>query len=207
MKELLIISIILILLILYRNKEKFIVNNKCEFIPWGDTHRGCIDRCRIDRQLWGEEACTLSKCAQLCNDCENVKTCKWKNRAPLLKNPNIVPIKTKPLIIRGIEGSKECLIEWIHNIDDTDDTTDTTDNDNISYILKYFVSSKPYKGIKIVNISEPSEHLNTQKINNLKNNFEYTFMLLKIKNGEIINKSNIIVLLPDEKYKLKSYSV
>jgi len=198
MKELIIISIIIILLLLYRNKEKFIINKKCEFIPWGDTHRGCMDRCRIDRQLWGEEACTMNTCFQICDDCENIKTCKWKNRTELLINPNIEKIQTKPLIIRGVEGSMQCLIEWIH---------DSVDQDNVSYILKYFVSSNPDAGIKIINISEPIKHLNTKRINNLKNKLEYTFLLLKIKNGEIINKSNIMVLSPNEKYKLKSYII
>jgi hypothetical protein len=70
-------------LILRKQREKAAAAAaKCNFVPWGDTIRSCIDRCASieDRDSWGGESCTDNKCYKICKNCTN-NHCKWNDPA------------------------------------------------------------------------------------------------------------------------------
>ena len=66
-------------------KENFESNQKCEFIPWGPSKRACMDRCRVDRELWGGDACTPSACYSICLSCVDKDKCDWLNSRDFLE--------------------------------------------------------------------------------------------------------------------------
>ena len=139
----LIVIVVFALITMVNPKENF--NVKCEFIPWGPSKRACMDRCRNDRKLWGGQACSKSACYGLCESCSDVKKCNWLDRRDTLTDPNVnvdpalATSTDKPLIIRGIEGDTKCVIQWFH------------DEKYDSYILKYYMSSRPSEGVKVFN--------------------------------------------------------
>jgi hypothetical protein len=176
-------------------KENFQAStDKCEFIPWGPSKRACMDRCRVDREMWGGDACTQSKCYDICDQCADVNKCKWLNTRDMLKNENKEPENVEVEIeLNGIEADNKCILQFFHN---------SLVN---MYILKYFESSNPNEGVKIFYIRNPKENLNTVVIDNLKNRTTYSFVLVPIANKNQLKSSNKIELTPNEMLNISSY--
>ena len=171
------------------------INNKCNFIPWGPSKRACMDRCRVDRNIWGGDNCTIARCNDICSSCTNKKQCKWLNtrdfteeRREQIRNNPLPELNIK---LRGIEGDTECLIQFIH------------DSRVESYYLHYFKSASPNRGIKVLHIHTPNEGLNTIPILNLTNNEAYTFILIPVKDNEKLNLTNDVVLTPKKYLNLR----
>jgi hypothetical protein len=188
----LILVLIVISFAVYKLQETFIVENKCEFIPWGPSKRACMDRCRNDRKLWGGNACSKAVCYNLCETCTEVDKCGWLSRRELLKDPNANAVRTvdTPLVIRGIEADRGCIIQWFHK--------DGVD----SYMLKYYMSSRPTEGVKIFSINEFNVNLNIKSIGNLENDVEYSFVIVPIKDNTRLPMSNILRLVPNPKLNI-----
>lgn len=199
MDIIIILFVVISLAILYyiniKRLEKF--QGKCQFSAWGPSKRGCIDRCRNDRDMWGGEACTLSKCYNICNSCSSVTNCNWLNQREFLENPNKEQrTQEKPLKIRGIAGNEKCIIEWIAGDED------------IRYMLKFYESARPNSGVKVEyldleKIGGGSNQHNQKIITNLYNNIEYSFIIVPIKENDKLKPSNILRLIPNENVALE----
>ena len=80
----LILTFILIILVvlLFIKKERF-VDSKCKFIPRGKTKGDCLDICNNPeiKQFYETEndACSISECGELCNNCKSSELCHWIN--------------------------------------------------------------------------------------------------------------------------------
>lgn len=191
----LVFTIILIYLNFFNDKERFQNQEpKCEFIPWGPSNVACINRCRVDRDLWGGDACTQSKCYDICDKCANNDNCKWLNSIDYLeeekkKLQNMPPNDVK-IEIRGIEASHKSIIHWFH---------DTQVN---YYLLKYFESANPNGGVKIFKIKEPKLGLNTIEVTNLKNSISYSFILVPVIGNKQLEPSNKVDLTPNASVNL-----
>ena len=165
-------------------------NSSCEFIPWGPSKRACIDRCRVDRALWGGDACSSSSCYSICNSCVDKDKCKWLNSRDMLEearqklqdSPSTMELK---IDIRGIPSDKSAIINFIH-----DDSVDTT------YLLKYFESARPGSGVNIFKIKEPKKGFNNIKIINLTNDVTYSFVIVPIILSKIQNMSDKVNVTP-----------
>lgn len=192
--EIIIVLILITIFLVYINffkKENFESNQKCEFIPWGPSKRACMDRCRVDRELWGGDACTPSACYSICLSCVDKDKCDWLNSRDFLEEErekidsedDVVP----EIVIRGIEGNKNCIINFIH------------DEDVTMYLLKYYESSNPGAGIKIFKLKNPKEGTNSINITNLKNNLSYSFILVPLINSKISKSSNVVELTPSDR--------
>ena len=196
MNTLLLVLLIFILISIafsqYKLKDKFVVTDKCEFIPWGPSKRACMDRCRNDRKLWGGDACSKAVCYNLCETCTEVDKCGWLDRSEMLKDPNepVVEQAELPLVIRGIEADRGCIIQWFHK------------SDADSYILKYYMSSRPTEGVKIFSIKDFNKGLNIKAIENLDNDVEYSFVIIPIKDRKRLSMSNILRMVPSPKLNL-----
>jgi hypothetical protein len=194
---LLLFLLALVLYYLNLNKENFQASEpKCEFIAWGPSKRACIDRCRVDRQMWGGEACTQSKCYDICNNCSDNEKCNWLNTRDFLEEErNKLTNQTEDINIelRGIEGDNKCVLQFLH-----DTRVDI-------YVLQYFESANPNDGVKVFYIKNPSEGINTISISNLKNRTSYSFVLVPIKDGKQMKMSNKVVLTPNESLNMDTY--
>ena len=186
----LVFTIILIYLNFFNEKESFQnPESKCEFIPWGPSEVACINRCRVDRDLWGGDACTQSKCYDICDKCSNNDNCKWLNSIDYLeeekKKLQNMPSNDVKIEIRGIEASNTCVIHWFH------------DTQVDYYLLKYFESANPNGGVKIFKIKDPKLGLNTIDIIHLKNSVSYSFILVPVIGNKQLEPSNKIDLTPN----------
>ncbi len=192
--EIIIVLILITIFLVYINyfkKENFEAPRRCEFIPWGPSKRACIDRCRVDRDLWGGDACTMSDCYSICNACVDKDKCKWLNSRDFLEEER-QKLETKEtedpeIVIRGIEGNENCIINFIHESNVT------------MYLLKYYESSNPGSGIKIFKLMNPKDGLNSINIRNLKNNISYSFILVPLINSRIYKSSNLVELMPSDR--------
>lgn len=171
-----------------KTTEQEKINNRCNFVPWGPSKRACIDRCRVDRNIWGGSKCTIARCGDICNACTNREKCDWLNtrdfteeRREQIRNN---PLPELNISLRGIEGDTRCLIQFIH-----DTRVD-------SYYLNYFRSALPNNGIKVLYIESPEEGLNSIPVSNLINDKSYTFILIPVKDNEKLNLSNEVVIVP-----------
>jgi len=193
----LIVIVVFALITMVNPKENF--NVKCEFIPWGPSKRACMDRCRNDRKLWGGQACSKSACYGLCESCSDVKKCNWLDRRDTLTDPNVnvdpalATSTDKPLIIRGIEGDTKCVIQWFH------------DEKYDSYILKYYMSSRPSEGVKVFNLKTFEDGLNTKVLENLENDIEYSFVMIPVKDSKPQVLSNVLRMVPSPKLNVSLY--
>ena len=185
-------------LVLPTQQESFTEQPKCEFLPWGPSKRACIDRCRVDRDLWGGDACTLARCNDICTSCSDTKQCKWLNTRDFLQERReenqTNPDETYNLEIRGIEGDKEAMVQYMHDPEKVD-----------NYVLQYYKAAFPNAGVKIFYINTPAEGLNTINLTNLKNNTTYDVIVIPVKNNNKMNSSNKISLTPRVYLDLKSY--
>ena len=195
--EIVIVLILITIFLVYINffkKENFESSPKCEFIPWGPSKRACIDRCRVDRDLWGGDACTMSNCYSICNSCVDNDKCKWLNSRDFLeeerKKLEEKETNDPEIVIRGIEGNKNCIINFIHE-----------SNVNM-YLLKYYESSNPGSGIKIFKLKNPKQGLNSINIKNLKNNISYSFIVVPLINSKIYKSSNMVELIPSDRLQV-----
>lgn len=199
-----IVLVIVLLVIIYqlvapiKSNESFSTPPKCEFMPWGPSKRACIDRCRVDRDLWGGDACTLAKCYEICTSCSDIKKCKWLNTRDFLEEKR-QDYQTNPdvsfnLEIRAIEGDQSAIVQYIHDPNLVD-----------SYVLQYYQSAFPNAGVKVFNINQPSEGLNTISLKNLKNNTTYSIVVIPLKNKKKMNHSNTVSVTPRNYLDLKSY--
>ena len=173
------------------SSESFNANSEssCEFIPWGPSKRACVDRCRVDRALWGGEACSSSSCYSICNMCVDNSKCKWLNSRDMLeearqKLQNPQPEMDIKIDIRGIPSDKSVIINFIHD--------DRVDN----YLLKYFESANPGSGVTIFKIKEPKKGFNTITIINLKNDVTYSFVIVPMIDSKIQNMREKVDVTP-----------
>jgi hypothetical protein len=118
-----------------------VVEQKCQFMPWGPNKQACVDRCvSNDKFKWGGEACTLSACTQSCDSCSNDEQCQW------LKEPEIDPNmgldnKDRPPVqrIRALAGDNRIFIQWKQIIN--------KEHPTLGYILQYFKTYRPIEGV------------------------------------------------------------
>lgn len=178
------------------SKEAFQAENeKCEFIPWGPSKRACIDRCRVDRSLWGGDACSQAKCYEICESCTDNEKCKWLNTRDFLEEERQKQLEEASseinIELRGIEGDHQCVINFFHN------------EEIPMYILKYYESANPNAGVKVFYVKSPGKGLNTINISNLKNKIQYSFILVPIKDRKQLKPSNIVELIPNSALHLR----
>lgn len=183
-------TVILIYLNFFKKQENYEnVQTKCEFIPWGPSKVACINRCRVDRELWGGDACSQSKCYDICNNCVNNDNCKWLDSIDYLEEDKLKlqnqPSNDVNIEIRGIEASNKTMVQWFH------------DTQVDYYLLKYFESANPNGGVKIFKIKEPQEGINTIQITNLKNSTSYSYILVPVIGNKQLDPSNKIDLTPN----------
>jgi hypothetical protein len=184
-------TIILIYLNFFNNQENYEnAQPKCEFIPWGPSKVACNNRCRVDRDLWGGNACSQAKCYDICDSCVNNDNCKWLDSVDYLSEQKKINLQNQPandvkIEIRGIEASNKSIIQWLHN------------SQVDYYLLKYFESANPNGGVKIFKIKEPKEGINTIDITNLKNSTSYSYILVPVIGNKQLDPSNKIDLTPN----------
>ena len=112
--------------------------DKCNFVPWGSSRQGCINRCMSDdKKYWGGDSCDLPNCRKLCDDCDDPNRCKWQKTetrtAPVIQN--------KFLLNQNYVAQMRrlCARENINN----------DNNKNTSFIIKWFKTYVPDDGVKI----------------------------------------------------------
>ena len=167
-----------------------VIEQKCEFMPWGPNKQACVDRCvSSDNFKWGGKSCTLAACTQACDSCSNDEQCKW------LKEPEIDPNieldnKDRPPVqrIRALGGSNRIFIQWKQNINNRHPT--------IGYILQYFKTYRPIEGVTTKDMDISSNDILEKKnlefeLTNLPKD-EYTVSITAVNENGPGRASNVV---------------
>ena len=168
--------------------------DKCNFVPWGHSRQGCINRCASDdKEYWGGDACDLQNCRKICDECNNETRCKWKSMkkrdAPVITEQ--VPPK---LSLNAIAGDAECLLLWENINNDS--------NKNTSFIIKWFKTYNIDEGVNVetIRISEQDKNSNKRnykhKISNLDNNETYSIVIFASNTYTIGEPSSPVIIKP-----------
>ena len=160
-------------------------NNKCTFIPLGDTLFECKQLCSNDINL----SCTEEQCNNICNNCYTEK-CKWNFSKKQINNsirPNISKIK-------GFSGNKFIKVTWLKP-------------ESKSEILKYYIIvTSPINTdfIQIYSFYDERE-LPEYIIPNLENDVPYSVSLVSKNKIGVSKISNIETIIPNEYSEIDRY--
>ncbi len=181
-----ILILLILLYILEYSKDKFsLYKNTCDFIPYGNTRRACVDACMSpDRSNYIVD-CNSTNCTEICDDCYN-EECKWKK-------PTGIPEKAS---IRGVSGNKNAKITWISPYNHGNKIT--------AYSL-FIVNTQNSETIR--NDFPPNTNCEVCEyiINDLDNDKEYEVFLLSKNILGYSDKSNIVNIIPTDYQSIKSY--
>jgi len=146
---------------------------KCNFVPWGDTIRSCIDRCASieDRDYWGGVGCTDNKCYKICKKCTN-NHCKWNDPVKIASvSGGIVPLKQ---VIKAIpsENKTEIKVMWRCN-----------ENDIKSFLI-YFYKTYDSNNSVFTQKKEKNDNNNyiADIVENIEENQYYTIGICAVNN-------------------------
>lgn len=145
---------------------------KCNFVPWGDTIRSCIDRCASieDNDLWGGKACTDNKCYKICKKCTN-NHCKWNDPKAADVSGGIVPLKQ---VIKAIPSENKTGIKvmWRSN-----------ENDIKSFLIYFYKTYDSNNSIFTQKIEKKNNNNYIEEIvENIEENQYYTIGICAINN-------------------------
>jgi hypothetical protein len=161
-------------LILRKQREKAAEKAaKCNFVPWGDTIRSCIDRCASieDRDSWGGKACTDNKCYKICKKCTN-NHCKWNDPVKIASvSGGIVPLKQ---VIKAIPSENKTGIKvmWRSN-----------ENDIKSFLIYFYKTYDSNNSIFTQKIEKKNNNNYIEEIvENIEENQYYTIGICAVNN-------------------------
>lgn len=210
----LIVLLVLVLLVLsvgviyYVNKYKKSKENfqaslvklsqtdKCNFVPWGSSRQGCINRCMSDdKKYWGGDSCDLPNCRKLCDDCDDPNRCKWQKTetrtAPVIREQ--IPPKPE---LRCVAGDGEAIAFW--------ENINNDNNKNTSFIIKWFKTYVPDDGISVdtVHIDDPEKRNYKYVIKGLNNNETYSVAVFASNTNSVSDPSNLVTIKPTSNEKI-----
>ena len=168
---------------IYNDIQK--ANNRCTFIPSGNTLFECRQLCSNDTNL----NCSDTQCNNICNNCYS-EACKW-NYNKKINNNKLRPSKSK---IKGFKGNKFVKITWIKP-------------ESKSEIIKYYiVVTTPTINdfIEIYSFYDPSELLEYM-VKNLENGIPYRVSVISKNKMGVSDISNIETIVPSEFSELDDY--
>jgi len=158
------------------------VPKQCNFVPWGDTIRSCIDRCTSieDRQYWGKEGCTDNHCYKICRECSDTK-CKWygDKKTPIARDPTgSVPLKQT---IKAIPDKDKIQVMWRVN--------ETTDDPVISFLIYYYKTYDSSNSVFTQKVNRNETNITLEE--NIQPDQYYTIAIYAINSGQIGPISNL----------------
>jgi len=175
---------------------KYTETDKCNFVPWGSSRQGCINRCRSDdKEYWGGDSCDLPNCRKICDDCEDGNRCKWQKTetrvAPVIREqmpPN--------LELRVVAGDGEAVAFWENRNNDN--------YKNTSFIIKWFKTYVPDDGVSVdtIEIRDPDKRNYKYVIGNLQNNETYSIAVFCSNTHAISEPSNVVMVKPTQNEKI-----
>ena len=211
--KLLLILIIWCLIILYiKNPETFIDN--VEFIPWGHSEKGCINRCIITnntmnlnsgqtQNLTSEQIKT--NCEKICSSKDRCSenNCLWLDTSKTINdnvgnvdNDDNVDIDDKLYNCQIIPFNDSVIVNWKYK-------GDNSDNIN-KFILQIIDRNNTSSGIRLYENTKNTENINTYTIDNLNENTEYNISIYPIFNNN--NNNNNSIDESNESYMSEIYS-
>lgn len=166
--------------------------DKCNFVPWGQSRQGCINRCMSDDKLfWGGDSCDLPNCRKLCDECEEPNRCRWQKRetrlAPIIKEQ--MPPK---LELRVVSGEGEAIAFW--------ENINNDNNKNTSFIIKWYKTYVPNDGVNVdtIEIEDPDKRNYKYVIGGLQNNETYSVVVFCSNTNSISDPSNVVLVKPTQ---------
>jgi len=174
----------------------------CNFVPWGHSREGCINRCASDeKSFWGGDSCDLQSCRKICDDCEDKSLCKWKTvqrrDAPIIREQ--MPPKIK---IRVVPGDTNAIVFWENINNDS--------NKNTAFIIKYFKTYSVDQGVSVETVSVTEDDIKKNKrnyrhtIKGLENNETYSVVVFASNTYSISEASNVEQIKPTMADKILS---
>ena len=160
-------------------------NNKCLYIPSGNTLYECKQLCVNNLNI----NCNEEECNNICKTCYS-DACKW-NYSKKKINESLKPLKAK---IKGFSGNKYAKITWLKP-------------ESKSEITKYYIIvTSPINNdfIEIYSFYD-SRELPEYIINNLENDLPYSISLVSKNKIGVSDVSNIETIIPNEFSTLDNY--
>ena len=206
--KVLLIFVILLGLIFYslkylKSKErfqaslvKFTETDKCNFVPWGESRIGCINRCNSDdKEYWGGDACDRSNCRKICDSCDDAKLCKWQ-KTETRKAPVIVEQLPPKCKIRVVAGNNEAIVFWENINNDA--------NKNTTFIINWYKTYFMEDGISVetIKIENQNQRNFKYRIKGLQNNETYSVVVFSSNTHAISEPSNIEIVKPSSNEKI-----
>lgn len=127
-------------------------DSKCFYSPMGESKDACILKCLADKDVWGGDNCTEKDCEKICSG---------------INNPVIEPDR------EGILDNLLMVVPYNHGAN-VYINMDKLEGENF---LEYHQSNNKIDGVFYKKVTEP-----LMKLNNLRNNIEYSLKLVKENN-------------------------
>ena len=168
---------------IFNNIQKH--NNKCGFIPSGNTLFECKQLCSTDLNI----SCSEQQCNNICNNCYS-EACKW-NYSKKINNEKLRPSKSK---IKGFIGNKFIKVTWIKP-------------ESKSELIKYYIIVTTPTNKEFIQIYSfyDSRELPEYIIKNLENNKPYIVSLISKNKIGVSDISNLETIVPNENSELDDY--
>jgi len=162
--------------------------DKCEFKPWGIDKDHCASECSEgeNRDKYGGDLCTKTKCADICNKCTDQKFCSWliannANSSSSAPNP--------PLNFIGVPANRMVLLMW--------SPPRSNNSPIIGYKILYYKANMPKDGVHVKNISENEITVNLKyELDNLENNVVYNIGVIAVNRIGASSLSKLISVKP-----------
>jgi hypothetical protein len=165
---------------------------KCDFVPWGDTIRSCIDRCASieDRDHWGGKACTDGSCYKICKKCTN-SHCKWNKKkiSTVSGERLVVPLKQT---VKAVPADDKIQLLWRVN--------ETENNLVTSFLIYYYKTYGNNNSVFTQKVIREGNKMNYDIIleDNIQENQYYTIGVYAVNSMETGPISNLERVKTDE---------